>query len=165
DGGEAVVSGFELSAGYEFDDLFNRGWSVPVSLVWTLTNQFEFRNSFDSGFGPWGDVMGGYEMPYIPRNQGQLAIGLVGSKFGLHLKAGYQDETRAVAGSGPILAGEGTDSKWVLDVSADYALTPKLDLFLRVENLLDETYIAALRPAGLRPGKDRSAFVGFRIDL
>ncbi len=165
DAGEAVVSGLELSASYEFDGLFNGGWSLPVGLVWTLTNQFEFRSSFDSGFGPWGDVMAGYEMPYIPRNQGQLAIGLVGNKFGLHMRAAYQDETRAMAGSGPILAGEGTDSKWLLDLSADYALTPTLDLFLRVENLLDETYIAALRPAGLRPGKDRSAFVGFRIEL
>ncbi|GBF30780.1 hypothetical protein MnTg04_00729 [bacterium MnTg04] len=70
-----------------------------------------------------------------------------------------------MAGNGPILAGEGTDSKWVLDVSAGYALTPTLGLFMRVENLLDEDYVAALRPAGLRPGKDRSAFVGFRIEL
>lgn len=165
DGGEAVVSGFELSASYVFDGLFNRGWGVPVSVVWTVTNQFEFSNSFDSGFGPWGNVLAGDEMPYIPENQGQLSIGLVGKKFGLHMRAAYQDETRAVAGSGPILAGEGTDSKWVLDLSADYALTPTLDLFMRVENLLDETYIAALRPAGLRPGKDRSAFLGFRINL
>ncbi len=165
DGGEAVVSGIELSASYVFEGLFDRGWSLPVSLVWTVTNQFEFRNSFDSGFGPWGNVLAGDQMPYIPKNQGQLAIGLVGNKFGLHMKAGYQDETRALAGSGPIMAGDGTDSRWVLDVSADYALSPTLNLFLRVENLLDENYIAALRPAGLRPGKIKSAFVGFRFEL
>ncbi len=81
------------------------------------------------------------------------------------MRAGYQDETRALAGSGPIMADEGTDSRWVLDVSADYELTPTLDLFLRVENLLDEGYVAALRPAGFRPGKNRSAFVGFRFEL
>ena len=81
------------------------------------------------------------------------------------MKAGYQDETRALAGSGPIMAGEGTDSRWVLDLSADYALTPTLDFFMRIENLLDDNYVAALRPAGFRPGKDRSAFVGFRFEL
>ena len=31
DGGEAVVSGIELSASYVFDGLFNRGWSVPAT--------------------------------------------------------------------------------------------------------------------------------------
>ena len=87
DGGEAVVSGIELSASYEFEGLFNGGWSLPVGLVWTLTNQFEFRNSIDSGFGTRGDVMAGYEMPYMPRNQGQLAIGMVGNKIGMHLRA------------------------------------------------------------------------------
>jgi len=165
DGGKAVVSGIELSAGYVFDDLLDSGWSMPISLVWTYTNQFDFRNSFDSDFDPWGNVISGYEMPYIPRNQGQLAIGLAGKKFGLHMRANYQGETRAIAGSGPIMVGEGTDARWVLDVSADYALSQKLELFLRVENLLDENYIAALRPAGFRPGKPRSAFIGVRFEL
>lgn len=165
DGGEAVVSGIELSAGYVFDDRWIRGWSLPVNLVLTVTDRFEFSNSFDSNYAPWGNVMAGYEMPYIPKYQGQISAGLVGQSLGIYLNAGYQSETRAVAGDGPIMTNEGTDSRWVFDLSADYNLNSNVNLFIRIENLLDENYIAALRPAGLRPGKPRSAFVGFRIDL
>lgn len=165
DGGKATVSGLELSSGYTFYNVGNSGWSVPVNLTWTYTDKFEFDTSFDSGYGPWGDVMAGDEMPYIPENQGLINVGLVGESLALYLNAGYQGETRTIAGSGAIPAGQGTDARWVLDLSADYALSRSVNVFARIENLLDEEYIAARRPAGARPGKDRSAVFGLRVAL
>jgi Fe(3+) dicitrate transport protein len=36
---------------------------------------------------------------------------------------------------------------------------------LRVDNLFDEDYIVARRPAGVRPGRDRTAMLGLRMRL
>lgn len=165
DGGEATVSGLELSSGYTFIDVGGSGWSVPVNLTWTYTDQYEFDTGFDSAYGPWGDVMAGYEMPYIPDNQGLINVGLVSPGLSLFLNAGYQGETRTVAGSGPIPDDESTDARWVFDLSADYIINRNVNLFMRVENLLDEEYVAARRPAGARPGKDRTTVLGLRVSL
>ena len=41
----------------------------------------------------------------------------------------------------------------------------KLSTYVKVDNLFDETYIAARRPAGARPGLPRTAFLGFNYRL
>ena len=51
----------------------------------------------------------------------------------------------------------------VLDASASYDLTENVELFASMDNLTDVTYIAARRPAGLRPGKNRSFLVGAKL--
>jgi Fe(3+) dicitrate transport protein len=161
DGGEARVSGLEASLGYDFG---NGDLSIPMSLAYTYTNA-EFRSSFSSGFEEWADVTRGDKLPYLPEHLVHAEIGVAKERWRLGLAANYFDEMRTVAGSGSIPAGEGTDSAVVLDLTGAYRLTDQVEFYGRVENLADEEYVVARRPAGARPGQPRSVFVGVRLDF
>jgi catecholate siderophore receptor len=54
-----------------------------------------------------------------------------------------------------------TDSYWVVDAVASYALAPGVDLRLNVYNLFDEAYVAAINKSGYRytPGIPRSVML------
>ncbi|MBT8142185.1 MAG: TonB-dependent receptor [Gammaproteobacteria bacterium] len=155
DGGEATVNGLELSLGR--DIAISNGLIMPLNLSHTWTSTFEFDNSFSSGFGPWGEVIAGDEMPYIPAQQFQASIGLEGIKWSAKLLANYTGERRTRAGQDNI---DILDSYLVWDMSADYQVKENLRLFTRLENAFDKNYIAAARPIGLRPGKPRSFVMG-----
>lgn len=160
DGGEARVSGLEASLGYDFGQ--GGALSFPVSLSYTFTRA-EFRNSFSSSFEEWGDVESGDRLPYLPEHLLHAEAGVVGERWRLALAANYVDEMRTVAGSGAIPAGQGTDSAVVWDLSAGFKLDDQAELYARIENLSDEEYVVARRPAGARPGQPLSAFVGIRL--
>ena len=161
-GGEARVSGLEASLAHDF----GRGGdlSIPFSLAYTYTHA-EFRNSFRSRFGEWGNVTSGAKLPYLPEHLVHAQIGLATERWRLGLAANYLDEMRTVAGTGSIPAGQGTDSALVWDLSGAYRLSEQVELYGRVENLSDENYVVARRPAGARPGQPRSVFVGVRLDF
>ncbi|MDH3265388.1 MAG: TonB-dependent receptor, partial [Gammaproteobacteria bacterium] len=162
DGGEVTVRGLELSTAYE--------WSlgnlrVPVDLEYTWTIEAEFENAFASGFEPWGTVRVGDELPYIPEHQLRVAAGLANNQWRFNLAANYVGKLRTVAGQGAPAAGESTRSHAVWDLVAAWQFTPKLSSYIKVDNLLDETYIAARRPAGARPGLPRTAYLGITYRL
>ena len=165
DGGDAHVTGLELVSAYRYGGLERFGLSMPVELTWTWTAEAEFDNSFESGYDPWGDVQSGDELPYIPEHQGRLYTGLLHRLWSLNLNVTYQDETRTRAGSGSIPGDEATDEAVVVDLAAAWHATRWLDVVLRVDNLLDEEYIVARRPAGARPGRDRTAVLGLRMRM
>jgi Fe(3+) dicitrate transport protein len=48
---------------------------------------------------------------------------------------------------------------------AAFSLTQNLATYVKIDNLLDETYIAARRPSGARPGLPRTAYVGITYRL
>ena len=48
----------------------------------------------------------------------------------------------------------------LVDLSGGYTWHSKLRFFIQIRNLTDEAYVAARRPAGARPGIDRTALVG-----
>ncbi|CAN5297538.1 TonB-dependent receptor [soil metagenome] len=165
DAGEVVVNGLELQADYAIRDVAGTNLDLPLGFAWTWTAKAEFERSFESDFDPWGDVMQGDTLPYIPDHQGHLQAGLTGGRWGVFLNAAYVDETRTRAGHGAIAAGEGTDSFFVFDLAGTIDIAPQIGAFLRIENLLDEEYVVARRPAGARPGRDRAALVGVKIAL
>ena len=162
DGGEVVVSGLELSAGYS--------WSigrldVPLNLEYTWTTKAEFESAFDSNFDPWGNVEAGDELPYIPEHQLQATAGLVGDRWRFNLSANYIGELRTHAGQGAFVDAESTDARVVWDMVAAWDFTPKLSTYFKIDNLLDETYVAARRPACARPGLPRTAYLGLTYRL
>jgi Fe(3+) dicitrate transport protein len=165
DGGDAHVTGLELVSAYRYGGLERFGLNMPVELTWTWTAEAEFDNSFESGYEPWGDVQSGDELPYIPEHQGRLYTGLLHRLWSLNLNVTYQDETRTRAGSGSIPGNEATDDAVVVDLAAAWHATRWLDVVLRVDNLLDEEYVGARRPAGARPGRDRTAMLGLRMRM
>jgi len=164
DGGEVVVEGLEVNAGYEMD-LGASGMTLPLTLQYTWTTEAEFENAFESEFEPWGDVQVGDELPYIPEHQLRAAAGLEHQRFTFNLAASFVDETRSVAGQGPIPEDQRIGSYVVWDTVARWRFSESLDVYAKVDNLFDEVYEVARRPAGLRPGLDRTAYVGVNYRL
>jgi Fe(3+) dicitrate transport protein len=141
------------------------GIDLPLSLQYTWTAKAEFRNSFDSGFDPWGEVEVGDELPYIPEHQLRATAALEHDRWGLNLAANYVGRMRTVAGQGAFLPEETIESHVVWDFIARWRFTESLSSYLKVDNLFDKTYVAAKRPAGLRPGLERTAYLGLTFSL
>jgi len=164
DGGEITVQGIELSAETAMTDLLP-GIDLPLSFQYTWTAEAEFRNAFDSSFDPWGNVEVGDELPYIPEHQLRASAGLEHERWGLNLAANYVGRMRTVAGQGPFNADETIDSHVAWDFIARWRFTDSLSSYIKVDNLFDKTYVAARRPAGLRPGLERTAYLGLTFTL
>ena len=162
DGGQARVRGIEASLAHDLGRA--NGWSlaVPISLAYTYTDA-TFRNSFSSDFEEWGSVQAGDELPYLPEQALNLKLGLEHERWRINLAGNYIDAMRTVAGQGSVAANQRTGSAFVVDLAASYRLSEHAELFTRVENLGDETWIASRRPAGVRPGMSRMTYVGMRV--
>jgi len=162
DGGEVIVSGLEMSTDYSFG--FG-SFDVPVGLKYTWTSEAEFRNAFDSGFEPWGQVEVGDALPYIPEHQLRASAGLANERFRVNVAANYVGRMRTKAGQGAYDAQEMLESHVVWDAIATWNFTESLSTYIKIDNLLDETYRAARRPAGSRPGLPRTAYIGLTFSL
>jgi Fe(3+) dicitrate transport protein len=162
DGGEVVVSGLELSTDYSIGI---GSFDIPLSLRYTWTNEAEFENAFDSGFDPWGQVEIGDALPYIPEHQLHASAGLTSERFRVNLAANYVGKMRTKAGQGTYDPQETIQSRVVWDAIATWNFSENLSTYLKVDNLFDETYIAARRPAGVRPGLPRTAYIGLTFRL
>lgn len=158
DGGKARIRGIEANLGYRFRA---GALNIPVSAAYTFTRA-EFRNAFTSSFGEWGTVASGDRLPYLPEHLFNAQAGIEGERWRINLAANYIDDMRTRAGQGTPAAGQRTDAAWVFDLSAGWQLTDNAELYARVENLFDETYIVSRRPSGARPGQPRTGFVGMR---
>ncbi len=162
DGGEVVVSGLELSTDYRFD---LGAFQVPLGLDYTWTNEAEFKNAFDSGFEPWGEVEVGDALPYIPEHQLRASIGLENERFRTTLAANYVGKMRTNAGQGAFEPLETVDSHLVWDAIATWDFTEQLSTYVKIDNLFDEIYVASRRPSGVRPGLPRTAYLGLTFRL
>lgn len=158
-GGRALVRGVEASVSANFGAF--TGWrvSVPLSVAYTFTDG-AFKSSFDSEFEGWGSVQSGDELPYVARHQATVSLAVEGARFDVALQTAWVSDMRTVAGSGGIPDNERVDGHVVVDVSAGYVLAGGVRAFAVIRNLTDEVYIAARRPAGVRPGLPRMALAG-----
>lgn len=161
DGGEVDVAGVEVMALADLGDTLGLGLSVPIRLVYTLT-QAEFQTDFNSAYGPWGTVVSGDEMPLIPEHQFNLGVGIEDERWSVHANISYVDDVRATAGQGSIASDDLIEDRVVVDLSADYAINDNFAVYAVAENVFDETYLVARTPAGLRPGKPQSFRVGVK---
>jgi Fe(3+) dicitrate transport protein len=161
-GGRVDVKGLELSL--EADLAVGRGLPVrlPLRAVYSYTDAV-FGTSFSSDFEPWGEVQAGDELPYMPRHQASGSLGVRGDRWALTVTAQGTGQGRTVAGSGPMPEGRRTDRYLVTGLSGEIAVVPDGVLFFGIQNLTDEAYAVARRPAGLRPGLPRTIQAGVRI--
>ena len=162
-GGEVAVSGLELALDFDLAEPASLGIRLPVRLAYTYTSA-EFGTSFESGFEPWGTVVAGDELPYLPPHQLYMGVGMEGGPWAVRLAANHVDEMRTEAGSGPIPVGSGTDAFTVWNTSGELRLKTGGTLFVGVQNLTDERYVVARQPAGARPGLPRTLLAGIRFD-
>jgi Fe(3+) dicitrate transport protein len=161
-GGSVSVHGVEASSLLRL--VSSEGFSVPVRLTYTLT-QAQFRNSFQSQYGPWGAVQTGFELPYVPRHQLFVAVDLEGRAWRARLDATALSRMRTVAGEGALVDARSTDATFAVGASAEYTLAPGAQLFANVQNLTNRAYVASRHPAGVRPGLPRLMMVGLKLEL
>lgn len=157
--GEVDVYGLEATLDYAFEAGRVR---IPVSAAYTWT-ETEIKSTFADSF--FGNVSAGDSLPYVPTHQFTLTVGLEGDRWGLDALLNTVSETRNIAGQGSVAADERIDARTLVDLSAYYQLSQTVRLRVKAENLFDETYVAARRPYGLRPGKPRELFAGVSVDF
>ncbi|MFT6417967.1 MAG: Fe(3+) dicitrate transport protein [Cognaticolwellia sp.] len=159
--GEVKVSGLEAKAGYEF----NAGeFTIPVDLTYTFTDT-EFQNAFDSGLDTWGNVAVGDELPYVPANQLQFSVGLLGENWRSDILLRYMDEMRTTAGQGATIPSETIKSRTVVDLAAHYNIADNQEITFNVDNLLDKEYMATRAHGSIMAGKPRSVTLGYKYSF
>jgi len=162
--GSVHTYGLEASLGLEL--LRSSAWQfvIPVTLAYTYTVA-EFQTSFQSGFGPWGDVEKGDRVPYVPEHQLSGSISVERNRLNVGLFATHASRTPTEAFQGAVPPNKSIDARTIVDVTADFAVLKMLSLFASVQNITDETYVAARRPAGVRPGLPRRYMLGLKVGL
>ena len=159
--GEVRVHGIEFLLNHTLTT-YNSKISIPISVGYTLTNT-EFLSSFGSSDSLWGVVRVGDQLPYIPRQQLNMAISLEHPNYELNFNARYNGEFRTVAGTGSIPENEKVAANFIIDFSGSYSLTQQLKLTANVMNLLNNSYAVSRVPAGLRPGHPLGVYAGFEF--
>lgn len=161
-GGSVRVQGIEASSHFRL--VTTDAFSVPVRLTYTLTHA-EFRNSFQSSYGPWGVVESGFELPYSPRHQLFAAVDVEGRSWRGRLDVTTVSRMRTRAGAGALVDARATDATFALGASAEYSLTSTARLFASVQNLTNNVYVVSRHPAGVRPGLPRLVMIGLNLEL
>lgn len=161
-GGRVRVRGLEASARWFV--VSRSSLSLPVRVAYTLT-QAEFRNSFQSGYGPWGTVRSGFELPYVPRHQMSAGMDVEAGAWRARADATLTGRMRTVSGAGPLVDTRATDAAFALGVSGEYALASGARLYASVQNLTNHVYVVSRHPAGVRPGLPRLVMVGLKVEL
>jgi Fe(3+) dicitrate transport protein len=161
-GGAAEVRGLEASLS---TDLSAEGAAVevPVRATYTYTAG-EFRSSFETDFADWSpEVERGDALPYLPEHQLFAEIGLVRGPWSAFLAGSWVGESRTKAGQGAIPEDERIAGRLTFDLALRFEISDRYRVYVQVRNLLDETYVAARRPYGLRPGLPRTASLGWQL--
>lgn len=161
-GGEAKTYGIEASVNFSLVSYEDYGFNLPVYANYTYTNA-QFDSSFDSDL--FGIVSNGDALPYIAENQGAIGIGFEKDKLGIYFDAHYVDSMPTIAGQANTLNTQATDSYFVTDARVEYKITDKIKWFANVNNIFDNEYVVARRPAGARPGAPRLFYSGIEIEL
>ena len=159
-GGRVEVKGLEASFETDPGRLRSMTRSYPLRVAYTYTSAV-FQSSFDTSFEDWAPrVRSGDRLPYLPEQQWSASAAISDPRWSSHLTVTYSDATRTKSGSGPILHEQSTEASLVADVSFDILLRERWKIFTQIRNLTDDVYVAARRPAGLRPGSPRTLLAG-----
>lgn len=160
-GGSARSYGLEVSGSRNLGHLVGWKVSVPVQVAFSLTRA-QFTSSFDSEFEPWGEVHDGDFLAYLPERTLTWSVGVETGRFDLELSGRHAGWMRSTTGTGTPTGQDLIPGHFVLDASADVAVQGGVRLFATVRNVTDAVYVAARRPAGLRPGLPRTFLAGVR---
>lgn len=159
--GEARSYGIEMLFSYDFLYFSNSSFSLPFNLVYTYTDGI-FLNGFESGFSPWGEVMPSDKIPYIPAHQLAGSMSLEHKSFEFNIGAKYTSAMRTEPGQGKINPLMATDAHVVIDAGAKVKLHKQISFSVQAYNLTNTVYIAARRPAGVRPGMPATIQAGIK---
>ena len=161
--GSVHVSGLELLINYDLAKE-NAKVKFPLTFAYTLTNAI-FQSSFGSDEDIWGTVSTGDRVPYIPQNQWSFTARLIHNKFELNFNSRYNSAFNIQSTAVAATANGTVPSNFIIDLSAKYNLSSRLKITSQVVNLLNETYLVSLVPAGFRPGHPFGFYSGLQFDL
>jgi len=162
DAGAVDVYGLELSGETDLAVFSDGSFQLPVRFAYTYS-QAEFQNSFASDFKPWGNVVAGDKVPYIPAHQISGSVGFETGRFGSEVSASILSEIRTQAGQGAIPGLERVAGRTVLDASIWFEPVAAIKMTVSARNLTDNIYAAARRPVGLRPGMPRTVLFSIAV--
>jgi Fe(3+) dicitrate transport protein len=167
--GRVRVSGLEAALSYDLRRALRARVSLPVQASYTFTAA-EFRNDFQSAYGPWGTVAAGDELPYVPRHQLFVMVGVQDERWHVSLSTHFVGRTRTRAGQGRLVDTLSTDAAFVIDALGEYALPGdalggRVRLFGSVQNLADRRYVVGRHPAGARPGLPQTISAGVKLRI
>ncbi len=158
--GEATIGGAEVSLGY-MGQL--NSFQLPVQVAYTYTDARITNDSDD------GAVLDGDGYPYIPEQQFFVRAGIVAPRgWDAYLSANYIDAMCIdfeCERDGTDNTFRKTDSLWVFDFVSHYQLTDNAQVYLKVDNLFDTQEIISRSPAGARPNKPRTAYLGLNVSF
>lgn len=163
-GGAARITGLELQANYDLFTSHASGLSLPVFASYTYTHA-TFRASFKSDFGPWGNVLFGDFLPYLPQHQLAFGASWQHHRYAMHVNGRYNSAMRLEAGQDALTREEATDANLTVDISTSVQVHQKIALSFQVINATNAIYIAAQRPAGVRPGTPRIVMAGLQANF
>lgn len=140
----ADFTGAELTASYDFGDVFGAAWTVD--------------GAFDV---VRGELDGGGDLPRIPPTSAMLGLSADAGFATARLEARWADEQdRVAAFELP------TDGFTVIDLRTSWVLTPNLDLIVEGVNLTDEEIRYHASPLkDLAPVAGRSFRIGLRAEF
>jgi Fe(3+) dicitrate transport protein len=163
--GSAQVYGLEASWKREFT---LDGFILPVSTTYTYSYG-EFGEKFKDSTGAFGEkgqvIEAGYRIGYLPEQRLNMQIGIGKENWKLNASMLYQSEMRNIPGEGSIDRADLIEAHTVVDISASYYVLKNLQLYSTFDNVLNEQYVAAVKPYGFRPGKPRSINVGAKYQF
>ncbi|MEL6183143.1 MAG: TonB-dependent receptor, partial [Myxococcota bacterium] len=173
-GGSVWVYGLEALGHHEF--------SLPAQTILSLDARYtltlsEFRTAFSAGNPQFQEVLEGDRLPYVPEHQGNLSA-RVSAPLGpvlasVTLSYTFVDRMRDFASQGDVgdlrqtripkvlERDDFTDAQHVVDASLQVDVTDQNRIYLRIDNLFDQTYVASRRPFGARPGRPFTAQIGY----
>ena len=161
DAGKARVYGLEAFATYEAPA---GPVKIPFTAAYTLTYG-ELRSDFSSQDPIYGTVRAGDKIPYIPRHQFNLALGVENRLAGVNTQVSYIAKMREVAGSAPIDETIATDEQLWMDMGAYLSPTKWLKIYVNVRNVTGVENIVGRRPYGARPNAPRWVQAGVKASF
>ena len=162
-GGRVHVWGVEVLGQHELK--LGSAWTVPLRASYALTLS-EFQTGFISENPQLSEVEAGDELPYVPRHQGSLGVGVAhASGWSLDVSGTYIGEMREEAAQGAYDPARTTDDALLVDVMARYRFTHAWLAYVKLDNATNAQTIASRRPQGARPVRPMLFQVGVRWEL
>lgn len=159
--GSALVVGLECFLRKDLLHGSSTRFRAPFTVSYTLTDA-RFGNTFQSSFEPWGNVVSGDRIPYIPVHQLNVRASLEGRRGSVSAGMNHVGSMASVTGVSADADDQRIPANTVLDMAASYRLDERIELFAAAQNVLGTVYAVSALPAGWRPGLPRSVQVGVR---
>ncbi len=150
---DVLTLGVELGVDYRwiFGDI-----ELPFGLNYQYLNAEYQENSCTD---IQGCVLAGAKLAWLPEQQWHFSTGIEYAAYRLNLNARYQS-ARDLSQFGAQL--QTIDSQWRLDLATAYQFDNHHQIYIRCENLLDESLVTTASNSGIRAENGRISYLGYQ---